>query len=166
VNPPSGVLLDTNVLSYLLRQSSLGTYYERQRAGRLGYVACVTPEELYFGAEKRKWGNRKRRALDTFIAEYAVLPAGLDIARVSARLRAERERAGRALDKADAWIAATALEYGLPLFTHDGDFEGIEGLRIVTAPDSWVEGTDEQKPTAKDTPLNAAAFAPSVHLLQ
>lgn len=125
----------------------------------------MTPEELYFGAEKRKWGSRKRRALDAFIAEYALLPPDLDVARVSARLRAERERAGRALDTPDAWIAATAFHYGLPLFTHDGDFEGIEGLRIVTALDSWREGSDEQQSTEKDTFRNAAAPTPSGYIL-
>ncbi len=166
MNPPSGVLLDTNVLSYALRQSPLGSYYERQRAGRIGYVACVTPEELYFGAEKRKWGDRRRRALDAFIAEYVLLPTGLDIARISARLRAERECDGRALDYADAWIAATAFHYGLPLLTHDGDFEGIEGLHIVTAPDSWHEGTgDGRESSASDPPLNAAAFTQLGYLL-
>jgi len=91
MNPPSGVLFDTNVVSYLLRGSPLGTYYERQCVGQVGYLACVTPEELYFGAEKRKWGGRKRRALDKFIAQRVVLPADLEIAKISARLRAERE---------------------------------------------------------------------------
>src|SRR5581483_3315257 len=85
MNAPSGVLLDTNVLSYVLRQLPLGAYYERLRAGRVGYVACATPEELYFGAEKRKWGERKRRALDAFIAEYGLLRPDLDIARIFAR---------------------------------------------------------------------------------
>jgi len=163
---PAGVLIDTNVLSYVFQRSPLGIHYERLRAGRLAYVACMTPEELYFGAEKKKWGARKRRDLDALIGEYGVLPGDLDIARISARLRAERERAGRALDKADAWIAATALDYDLTLVTHDGDFEGITDLRIVTAPDSWLEGTDEPESKAEDGSMKAAAFERSIYLLQ
>jgi predicted nucleic acid-binding protein len=34
---------------------------------------------------------------------------------------------------ADAWIAATALVYGVPLITHDPrDFAGVAGLRVLT----------------------------------
>jgi predicted nucleic acid-binding protein len=34
---------------------------------------------------------------------------------------------------ADAWIAATALEYGLELVTHNAaDFQAIAGLRVIT----------------------------------
>jgi predicted nucleic acid-binding protein len=83
---PTGVLVDTNILSYLLRRSPLGMHYERLRAGRLAFVACTTPEELYFGAEKKKWGAAKRRELEALIAEYGVLPGDLDIAKISARV--------------------------------------------------------------------------------
>jgi predicted nucleic acid-binding protein len=125
----------------------------------------LTPEELYFGAEKRRWGGRKRRALDKFIAQRVVLPADLEIAKISARLRAERERVGRALDRGDAWIAATALGYGLPLFTPDRDFEGIEDLHLVTAPDSWLDRAVEQESTGERAPINTAPVAPTGYLL-
>jgi tRNA(fMet)-specific endonuclease VapC len=158
MNSPTGVLLDTNVLSYLFRQAPLAAFYETQRAGRVAYLACATPEELYFGAMKRNWGESRRRALDELIAEYVLLPTGLHIAKISARLRAERERVGRSLDKADAWIAATAVAYSLTLFTHDQDFRGIDGLRIVIASSSRVGGTDERGATGSDTPVSAASF--------
>src|SRR5262245_55697537 len=101
MNTAGGVLLDTNVVSYWFDQSRLGAYYEHQRAGRICYVSCVTSEELYFGAEKRKWGDSKRGALDAFISDYIVLPADFDLSKICARLRAEREHAGRRLSNAD-----------------------------------------------------------------
>lgn len=126
------VVLDTNVLSYLFRRSSLGEQYRGLLEMRVGCVACVTPEELYFGAEKRKWGYRKRAELESFITERIVLPATLEVARISGHLRAARERQGRPLERADAWIAATALRHGVPLITHDRDFDGIAGLQVIT----------------------------------
>jgi hypothetical protein len=33
----------------------------------------------------------------------------------------------------DAWIAATALHHDLPLVTHDANFLGTEGLRVISA---------------------------------
>lgn len=49
------------------------------------------------------------------------------------RVMLERERMGRRLEKADGWIATTAIYYDVPLITHDRDFVGTPGLRIITA---------------------------------
>jgi predicted nucleic acid-binding protein len=42
------------------------------------------------------------------------------------------QAAGRRIETADAWIAATALLYDAPLVTHNGsDFLGVPGLRLI-----------------------------------
>ena len=44
--------------------------------------------------------------------------------------------AGRPIQTADAWIAATALAHGLPLVTHNGaDYAGVAGLKLISEPD-------------------------------
>ena len=58
-------------------------------------------------------------------------PAVVDI---SANLRSAQEGAGRRLNTADAWIAATALMLNCPLASHDGDFDGIAGLQLIPDP--------------------------------
>jgi predicted nucleic acid-binding protein len=72
-------------------------------------VACVTLEELYFGAGRRNWGDMRRRSLEAFVQDYELLPATVAIAKISAHIRAERARIGRPLDKTDAWIAVAPL---------------------------------------------------------
>jgi len=43
-------------------------------------------------------------------------------------------RQGRRIEVADAWIAATALLFDLPLVTHNPiDFTGVAGLQTITA---------------------------------
>lgn len=45
-------------------------------------------------------------------------------------------RRGRAIEVADARVAATALLYDVPLVTHDpDDFAGVDGLQIITEPE-------------------------------
>lgn len=132
-------VVDTNVLSYLFRGSIEGEYYRSMMDRYFLGVACWTPEELYFGAERNKWGDRKRAALEELIDRCTLLPMSFEIARTCAHLRAERKRAGSPMELADAWIAATALCMRAPLFTHDKDFEGIAGLQIMTARLSRVE---------------------------
>ena len=42
-------------------------------------------------------------------------------------------RAGRRLETADAWIAATAVLYDAPLITHNvSDYLGVPGLKLIT----------------------------------
>ena len=42
-------------------------------------------------------------------------------------------RSGKPIAVADAWIAATALSYGVPLVTHNvGDFAGLPGLTVIS----------------------------------
>ena len=53
--------------------------------------------------------------------------------RLYARVMIDRERAGKRLEMTDGWIATTAIYYEVPLVTHDSDFVGTPGLRIITA---------------------------------
>lgn len=149
-------VVDTNVLSYTLLGSMQGEYYRSMLKGYFHGVTCVTPEELYFGAERRNWGARKMAALQALLDECVLLPVSMEIARTSASLRAQRERAGRPLDRADAWIAATALCTRAPLFTHDRDFEGIEGLQIMTARISQVEDSCRRRQWPEPSPGQTA----------
>ena len=42
-------------------------------------------------------------------------------------------RAGRPIASADAWIAATALQQGVPLVTHNGmHYAGVAGLTVIS----------------------------------
>jgi predicted nucleic acid-binding protein len=41
-------------------------------------------------------------------------------------------QAGRRVETADAWVAATALLYDAPLLTHNkSDYPGVPGLRFA-----------------------------------
>nr|WP_242051158.1 hypothetical protein [Nostoc spongiaeforme] len=50
-----------------------------------------------------------------------------------AKVRANRQNAGRPISPQYAWIAATAIHYDLPLVTHNiKDFLEIPNLRLIT----------------------------------
>jgi predicted nucleic acid-binding protein len=51
-----------------------------------------------------------------------------------ARIKNEREKKGRPVSFADAWIAAITLQLNIPLVTHNvRDYEAIDNLTILTA---------------------------------
>ena len=127
------VILDTNVVSYLMRGGSLAEAYAPHLQNRLLAITFVTVGELYFGAEKGKWGERKRRELETALHNFVVVPYDHEIARCYGRLVAERQRSGKPIASNDAWIAACAVRHGVSPITHNAkDFQDIAGLQTIT----------------------------------
>lgn len=130
----SPVVLDTSVVSLLLRDDSEAAYYRNEIRGLRTVISFQTREEVLFGAIRAGWGDRRMNALQRHLEQYELVTSSLEMAEISARLRYERERVGRKLNTADAWIAATAVMLDCPLASHDGDFSGIPDLELIRAP--------------------------------
>jgi len=126
------IIADTNIISYLMKGVELGQRYKPHLAGKVVGIAFVTVAEMHYGAERDRWGEKRRQQLEAHLKNFVVLPYNNEIAKVYAQVVVERERAGQPISWPDAWIAATALWHRLPLVTHDGDFSGITELQVIT----------------------------------
>ena len=128
------IILDTNIVSYLMKGGPLAEAYAPHVQGKLLAIAFITVGEMYFGAENRNWGEKKRKELETTLRNFVVIPYDHEIARCYGRLMAERKRNGQPISHNDAWIAACAARHTVPLVTHNAkDFEGITLLEVITA---------------------------------
>lgn len=127
---PSRVV-DTNVVSYRLKKHALEAKYARRLIGHDLYISFQTLGELREWAARGKWGRKRRKELDTVLARYTVIHSNDDLCELWAYVRAVR--VGHPIGVADAWIAATALAYGLELVTHNpADFAGIPRLSVIS----------------------------------
>lgn len=127
------LILDTNIVSYSMKGHPVAEKYRRHLQGRLLAVTFVTVGELYFGAEKGGWGEKKRKMLEGALRNFVVVPYDNEIARCYGRLVAERRRSGSPVSPNDAWIAACAVRHAAPLVTHNApDFAGISALEIIS----------------------------------
>lgn len=70
--------------------------------------------ELYHWAYSRKWGERRIREMEENLRNYVVIPYDAEISRWWARIQTERDRKGRPMSTADAWVASTAMRHGCP----------------------------------------------------
>lgn len=131
------VLLDTSVASLLLphrRPRPERSLYEPHLTGQILALSFQSVAELWKLAEKNEWSNARRDGLDAFVRRFLVIPYDYELARVWARVSAHEESIGRAMDAADAWIAATAIHRSLTLYAHDRDFldRTTPGLSVVS----------------------------------
>lgn len=140
--PSVSTLLDTNVLSELLRAAPNPTVvaWVIAQAGESLFVTAVTEAEMRLGVRLLPAGKR-RQALEIAAAamfaedfagrirpfDSAAVPSYVDIV-------SKRRASGRPISQFDAQIAAIALCHGDKLATRNvSDFEGC-GLSLV---DPW-----------------------------
>ena len=127
------LLADTNVLSYLFNNHSLGLAYQDIISDNDIAICFQTLGELRYGAFKSNWGQPRQEALERFIQAFAVVYPTDAVCTRWAQIRAELRSKGRVIAEGDAWIAATAVELSVPLVTHNrAHFAGIPGLSLIS----------------------------------
>jgi len=136
----SAILLDTNVLSELMRSkpaSEVMAWFERQQ-GASFFISAVTRAEIFLGIALLPAGKRRdslaSSAEQMFSEDFAgsSLPFDDDCASEYALLVAERIEQGLPISTEDAQIASAALVHGLLLATRNSkDFKGIPGLSVL-----------------------------------
>lgn len=127
------VIIDTNIISYLFKQDTRGELYRPHIEGRVGIIAAQTRAELELWMLHHNWGARRQDELRLYLQGFFL--ATVDEATCEAWADAvdSARRAGLPISTADAWVAATALAYDVPLVTHNpNDFAGVSGLKIIT----------------------------------
>jgi predicted nucleic acid-binding protein len=127
------IILDTNVLSELMRSSpdpAVVTWVDAQPRASL-YTASVCQAEVLYGIEAMPEGKRRDAlaALATTLFEEdladQILPLTAAAAVRYARIVVSRHNAGKPIGAFDALIAATALAAGASVATRDTD--GFQG---------------------------------------
>ena len=136
------IVLDTNVISELWKaapEPHVLAWIDAQAVETL-YLSAVTVAELRFGLAAMPAGKRRsiyqerleREVLPAFTGR--VLPFDLDASQAYAELMAQARAAGKAIGKADGYIAASAAARGFTIATRDTSPFKAAGLNII---DPW-----------------------------
>ena len=136
MNPKRRFLLDTNILSDLVRNPQGAVTNHILKEGESSVcTSIVVATELRFGAEKRG-PQRLTTQLETILSAIEILPMEEPTDRQYARLRYHLEKAGTPIGPNDMLIAAHALALGLTLVTaNQNEFHRVPGLAVG----NWLE---------------------------
>jgi predicted nucleic acid-binding protein len=127
------VLVDTDVVSYLLKHDTRADPFHAMLTNRVWTVSFMTVAELERWALDRNWGAKTIARLEKHLERFLVHPFYRPLCKAWARVMHERRKVGKPMGVADAWIAATALFHSIPLVTNNvTDFLGIDGLTLLT----------------------------------
>lgn len=130
----SQVVVDTDIVSFLFKGDTRADDYAPLLHGRALSVSFMTVAELELWALLRGWGEQRRQGFQHYLSHFGVVPSSPALCRTWASVRAECRWRGRPIEVADAWIAATALLYNVPLITGNrADYEAIPGLTLLSA---------------------------------
>ena len=137
------VLLDTNVVSELIRKSPHPAVEEWASVRPLEalFFSAVGEAELRYGAAILPVGRRRTTLVSDIEAmlrdafEDRVLPFDSDAARAYAGIAAMRRAAGRTIAPADCQIAAIARSRGMAVATRNVRDFGDIGVEVV---DPWT----------------------------
>ncbi|HQR08406.1 MAG TPA: PIN domain-containing protein [Gemmatales bacterium] len=123
----SWLLLDTNIISYIVKRHPLAMKYQAMIEGHDLAISFQSNAELEQGMKKANWGIAKQALLEKTLSRVSIIQSDLSICSWWAEVRLLRR--SRPIAVADAWIAATALSYDFDLVTHNPkDFLNIPGL--------------------------------------
>ncbi len=136
----AGVLLDTNVLSELVRPKPDPRVQVFVRAQTAPLISALTIHDLVFGAERASHPARRARLLSWIAGirhQFAgrIVDIDADVAEQAGRLRASAASQGANADPMDAFIAACAIARGASVATRNlRDFAPF-GVALI---DPWA----------------------------
>ena len=113
---PSRILVDTDVVSYIAARSPQAESFGTLLQDSLLTISFVTVGEMFHGAAKKNWGERRILELERLLRRYTVIPGTYPVAKAYGQVkRAFQDQ----VDENDMWIAATAIAHELPVATNN-----------------------------------------------
>lgn len=134
-----GVVADTSVFTVCERRRwnalQVAAHLAHLLPNEQVFISSIAAAELLHGVYRstsEPLFAHRNAYIGALLSAYTVVPFTEDSARIAGKLRGEQVKAGNTLPLGDSLIAATALELGCALLTHNvGDFARIPGLRVI-----------------------------------
>jgi tRNA(fMet)-specific endonuclease VapC len=118
--------VDTNIaIAFMGGSAAVASKFAQ--ANRI--LVCVSVlGELWYGAERSQQQAANRSRIATFEQSVDIVDIDSKISQAYGRIKNALRAIGRPIPNNDLWIAAAAVQRGLPLVTRDQHFNHVAGL--------------------------------------
>lgn len=123
-------LLDTNIISHILRQQPHVMAKLQSVPMADLYISAVTHAELMYGLAKNPDAHTLHRAVHELLLRVTLLPFDAQASGHYGPFKAQVEHSGKTLAPLDMMIAAHASASDAVLVSNDAAFQKIAGLRV------------------------------------
>ena len=127
------IVVDTNVVSYIFKKDTKSKFYEPQLTQVPKFISFMTFAELRRWKIQSSWGKAKSAKFEELLSSFGVIHSDGRLCEIWAELTHDAQQKGKSISTSDAWIAAVALMFDIPLVTHNRrHFENIRRLQIIS----------------------------------
>jgi len=122
-------LLDTSIIIPSFRNSE----YAKQILSKFDelYVNSIVSGELYYGAYFSPHPQKHIKQIEAFLINCSAINLTADTSIIYGQLKSELRKKGTPIPENDIWIAASAIEHNVPLFTSDNHFKLMQ-LKLIS----------------------------------
>lgn len=122
-------MLDTNMVSHLVRQHPEVVKQYSQIAPEQMCISSVTEAELLYGVAKKQSNSLQETILE-FLETITICDWDSEAAATYGELRAAMEKKGKVMGDLDQLIAAHAISRGTTIVTNDRAFGMVQDLTV------------------------------------
>lgn len=127
------LIVDTDIVSYIFKKDTRSALYISHLIGVPKFISFMSLAELRLWESQSNWGAIKQEKFAELLSDFGAIHSDEELCESWSKIKLEAKQKGRPIETADAWVAATALKFDIPLVTHNRKhFENIKGLEIIS----------------------------------
>ena len=127
------IVVDTDIISFILKEDSRSELYKPHILGLPKIISFMTLAELRRWEIQNNWGAKRISKAQEFLDEFTIINSDEELCQIWANIKSDAHKYGNPIDTADAWVAAVALLFDIPLVTHNRrHFQAVKNLQIIS----------------------------------
>jgi tRNA(fMet)-specific endonuclease VapC len=127
------IVVDTDIISFILKEDSRAELYKPHILGLPKIMSFMTLAELRRWEIQNNWGAKRISKAQEFLDEFTIINSDEELCQIWANIKSDAHKYGNPIDTADAWVAAVALLFDVPLVTHNRrHFQAVKNLQIIS----------------------------------
>lgn len=120
-------LADTSIFIDLMK----GDAAIAQKLESFSEVSPIVLSELYFGAYRSANPTKHLAKITIIVQNSSLLAVDAETAEMYVAIKLALLSKGNPISENDMWIAASALQHNLHLYTNDSHFTQVEGVQLI-----------------------------------